>query len=187
MSSNPRNQGEMILILSKNSLDSIQSIEKNIDFDDNLMFHQDNHVSFDILQNEEPPQPPKAIPITTQDHVQTPSKKKKTGCVCKKTGCLKLYCDCFSSGKLCTEECSCINCGNLAENKEEIANARCLRKNRLQGGEKKCNCKKSTCQKKYCECFNAGRPCTPQCNCVGCHNPENEKHEMKTGHKKKGI
>ena len=28
--------------------------------------------------------------------------KKKTGCTCKKTNCLKMYCECFSTGKMCT-------------------------------------------------------------------------------------
>jgi len=34
--------------------------------------------------------------------IGTPAKKKKAGCICKKTKCLKMYCECFSSGKLCT-------------------------------------------------------------------------------------
>lgn len=33
-----------------------------------------------------------------------------------------------------------------------------------------CNCKKSHCNKKYCECFGSGEKCSRFCNCVGCHN-----------------
>ena len=32
----------------------------------------------------------------------SPVIKKGSGCNCKKTGCLKMYCECFSSGKICT-------------------------------------------------------------------------------------
>ena len=42
----------------------------------------------------------------------SPVSKKGSGCNCKKTGCLKMYCECFSSGKICTEHCSCNNCSN---------------------------------------------------------------------------
>lgn len=33
-----------------------------------------------------------------------------------------------------------------------------------------CICKKSHCQKKYCECFNAGIACTDSCKCLDCEN-----------------
>lgn len=33
-----------------------------------------------------------------------------------------------------------------------------------------CNCKKSGCQKKYCDCYNMGLECTDNCKCEGCRN-----------------
>jgi protein lin-54 len=33
-----------------------------------------------------------------------------------------------------------------------------------------CRCKKSHCQKKYCECFLAGLRCTYLCSCEDCLN-----------------
>ena len=52
-------------------------------------------------------------------------------------------------------------------------------KNKLEmvGGEqlelaysKGCNCKKTKCFKKYCECYSSGVKCTYLCNCEGCLN-----------------
>ena len=45
--------------------------------------------------------------------------KKKVCCNCKKSRCLKLYCDCFARGKGCTKECNCQNCLNNESNVEE--------------------------------------------------------------------
>ena len=43
---------------------------------------------------------------------QNTQKKKKSGCTCKKTFCLKMYCECFSSNRSCGEDCACLSCKN---------------------------------------------------------------------------
>lgn len=48
------------------------------------------------------------------------TKKRKGGCTCKKTNCLKRYCECFNSGKICTPECACYGCHNKSEHEELI-------------------------------------------------------------------
>jgi hypothetical protein len=40
----------------------------------------------------------------------------------------------------------------------------------LQG----CNCKKSNCRNKYCECYQAGVVCSSSCKCVDCLNFEGD-------------
>lgn len=36
-------------------------------------------------------------------------------CHCKKSKCLKLYCDCFAAGLYCTN-CQCVACANTLDN-----------------------------------------------------------------------
>lgn len=51
-------------------------------------------------------------------------------CKCSRSGCLKMYCECFTMGRLCDESCSCKNCHNIVENKNKIMLARKNIKNR---------------------------------------------------------
>jgi hypothetical protein len=41
-----------------------------------------------------------------------PELKRRMKCNCKKSKCLKLYCECFSNQLFCGKECECLNCAN---------------------------------------------------------------------------
>ncbi|XP_063942953.1 protein tesmin/TSO1-like CXC 3 [Daucus carota subsp. sativus] len=45
-------------------------------------------------------------------------------CNCKKTKCLKQYCNCFASGYYCSETCSCQGCFNTPEYQDKVLETR---------------------------------------------------------------
>ncbi|ONK74347.1 uncharacterized protein A4U43_C03F5300 [Asparagus officinalis] len=119
-------------------------------------------------------------------------------CNCKKSKCLKLYCECFAAGIYCVEPCSCQGCFNKPIHEETVLATRKQIESRnplafapkviraskpvqdmaeetnktpaSARHKRGCNCKKSSCLKKYCECFQGGVGCSASCRCEGCKN-----------------
>ncbi len=97
-------------------------------------------------------------------------------CMCKKSHCLKLYCDCFNKEQYCSG-CFCVGCNNTPrhDSVRGTAIAEIKRRNPDAFTPKiktsiECKCKRTACLKKYCDCFLHGVYCGEACQCKMCEN-----------------
>jgi len=99
------------------------------------------------------------------------SKNFDQRCNCMQFNCLKLYCDCFNSSRLCSVDCNCCKSGPTICANQKLSD---IRSEALQiamsASKKYCTCRKTECLKKYCICFAAGKPCNNMCRCTNCKN-----------------
>lgn len=110
----------------------------------------------------------------------------KSKCNCKKSRCLKLYCECFAASRYC-DSCNCFDCNNIEaydsvrdeaikltkeRNPMAFQSKVTLKKGPLVYHIQGCNCKQTNCLKKYCECFQGNAYCGSNCKCKSCSNFE---------------
>ena len=91
------------------------------------------------------------------------------GCNCRKSKCLKLYCECYANRRICDNECRCLDCQNTSEivfQNGSLKHGSIKEKWKDHG----CSCRRSECIKKYCNCFMYTEICSAKCRCVGCKN-----------------
>lgn len=116
--------------------------------------------------------------------------KRAGGCNCRKSKCLKLYCECFAKQSYCSFDCNCVGCKNIDTEEFDDVRDNAIRASldrnssaffrapvaKAIGLQRKgCKCQKSMCAKNYCECYQSGSGCSDQCSCKDCHNQYGKK------------
>ena len=172
--------------VTKTSDCSVNNQTINI-IDDMKSKQTSGNLNHNMLQKQITNQKPHMDLIEPMHNLTSIKKNQKTTkCKCSKSKCLKLYCECFAAQGSCGVECGCTDCYNnddykelkaivvkdiLEKNPKAFDNKyKKISKQNIKLHSRGCNCKRSGCNKKYCECFGEGLKCTNMCKCLGCDN-----------------
>lgn len=143
-------------------------------------------IGINIIETETVPQ---SKPETNHTGFTRKRKAKdRISCNCKKSKCMRLHCVCFTKDLECSIFCHCEGCLNtnkFAEARSKVItitkqiNSTAFADKVKKVGDKLinirgCNCVKSNCTKKYCECYKFGTGCTEICSCIDCENTKFE-------------
>ena len=137
----------------------------------NVKYPSDKHSGdYQDSGSKTPYQDRKVTPTSDKENRTKKLSNKRSPCNCKKSKCLKLYCECFAAERFC-DGCNCTDCGNTptaglirdkAMKETRAKNPNAFKDKIGNGGMKVgispesshnmgCKCKKSECLKKYCE------------------------------------
>ncbi|CAK59161.1 unnamed protein product (macronuclear) [Paramecium tetraurelia] len=114
--------------------------------------------------------------VQPSDHLQQQYqniRNESITCRCKKTKCIKYYCECFQYGQECSFKCECTGCCNKQVKQSSGKMQLVSPTIEFQG----CKCQKQNCSKKYCECLKRNQRCTDLCKCID--NCSNQLHQIK--------
>ena len=79
--------------------------------------------SYDMERVPPPPPPPPSM-MMMMGHNNSFTIHRGGSCTCKKSKCLKLYCQCFASSTTCGARCKCLECNNKSSYPGAIEEAR---------------------------------------------------------------
>lgn len=65
----------------------------------------------DIFSDNESSRPSINLSVNSS-FSSSPSNKSRISCTCKKSKCLKKYCECYKQGTKCGIKCNCYDCSN---------------------------------------------------------------------------
>ncbi|XP_024439593.1 protein tesmin/TSO1-like CXC 4, partial [Populus trichocarpa] len=136
---------------------------------------QTNFVPFDNKNKTMENAPHASMVVNEEFGISSPNMKRqklenqgasRKRCNCKRSKCLKLYCECFAAGLYCIEPCSCLDCfnnpgheGTVLETRGQIES-----RNPLAFAPKVIRNLDSASE------FRGGVGCSSYCRCEGCKN-----------------